>query len=98
MTKENAGWGHLIKNYHANIDVITEDSLQGKHDSLITPTSLGLYKALEDIRLRLIDEFPKEKELRKKVNGLLSLYLHASSLNDKVIFITLTEQFVRSIY
>jgi len=101
ITQQHWGKGldYLFREYHDSIDTIVKNNLSNKHNHyLINGVAQGMIMALEQADKLLKIKFPKEKKLHKRVADLQLLYYHSQTLPDEVIFITLTEQFLRSVY
>ena len=103
MKETQQHWGqgldYLFKEYQQGINQIVKDNLKNKHNHyLINGVAKGMIMALEKADKLLKIKFSKEKKLHKRVADLQLLYYHSQTLPDEVIFITLTEQFLRSVY
>ncbi len=100
-TKQKWGQGldYLFADYHVGIDRIVKNNLRGNYcHYLINGVASGISKALEQAKDVLEEQYPEEKGLIKKIGQLQLLYYHSATLNELVVFITLAEQFLRSIY
>lgn len=100
-TKQKWGQGldYLFAEYHDGIDRIVANHLKQKYDPyLINGVALGMLKALEQAEIIFKEKWPEEKELFDKVRQLQLMYYKSFNLSEEVVFITLAEQFLRSIY
>jgi len=100
-TKQKWGEGldYLFVEYHDGIDRIVKNNLEEKYNHyLINGVALGMVRALEEAYQIFKEKWPEEKKLFEKIGQLQLLYCRSTTLNEEVVFITLAEQFLRSIY